>query len=161
MLVRAWTYIRTLGAAGLREVSETAVLNANYLRVKLQGTYPPAYDRICMHETVLRGQISEAPDAHTLDIAKRLIDYGFHAPTMSFPVAGTNAVTVPQIVANPLVLSVTEIETPLPKRSKETFKQRLAHNSIVADPVIETPAAIGIVWPPMVIEPSVVAVAGT
>ncbi|MEO7911446.1 MAG: aminomethyl-transferring glycine dehydrogenase subunit GcvPB, partial [Roseiflexaceae bacterium] len=82
MLVRAWTYIRTLGAAGLREVSEVAVLNANYLRVKLQGTYPPAYDRICMHETVLKGQISEAPQARTLDIAKRLIDYGFHPPTV-------------------------------------------------------------------------------
>ncbi|HEX5691130.1 MAG TPA: aminomethyl-transferring glycine dehydrogenase subunit GcvPB, partial [Roseiflexaceae bacterium] len=72
MLVRAWTYIRTLGAAGLKEVSEIAVLNANYLRIKLQGTYPPAYDRTCMHECVLKGQIAEAPQARTLDIAKRL-----------------------------------------------------------------------------------------
>jgi glycine dehydrogenase subunit 2 len=101
MLVRAWTYIRTLGAAGLREVSETAVLNANYLRVKLQGTYPPAYDRICMHETVLKGQISEAPQARTLDIAKRLIDYGFHPPTVYFPL----------IVPEALMIEPTETES--------------------------------------------------
>ena len=108
MLVRAWTYIRTLGAAGLREVSEVAVLNANYLRVKLQGTYPPAYDRICMHETVLKGQISEAPQARTLDIAKRLIDYGFHPPTVYFPL----------IVPEALMIEPTETES---KRNMDAF----------------------------------------
>jgi len=108
MLVRAWTYIRTLGAAGLREISETAVLNANYLRVKLQGTYPPAYNRICMHETVLKGQISEAPQARTLDIAKRLIDYGFHPPTVYFPL----------IVPEALMIEPTETES---KRNMDAF----------------------------------------
>jgi glycine dehydrogenase subunit 2 len=108
MLVRAWTYIRTLGAAGLREVSEVAVLNANYLRVKLQGTYPVAYDRICMHETVLKGQISEAPQARTLDIAKRLIDYGFHPPTVYFPL----------IVPEALMIEPTETES---KRNMDAF----------------------------------------
>jgi glycine dehydrogenase subunit 2 len=108
MLVRAWTYIRTLGAAGLREVSETAVLNANYMRVKLQGTYPAAYDRICMHETVLKGQISEAPQARTLDIAKRLIDYGFHPPTVYFPL----------IVPEALMIEPTETES---KRNMDAF----------------------------------------
>jgi glycine dehydrogenase subunit 2 len=85
----------------LREVSEVAVLNANYLRVKLQDTYPPAYDRICMHETVLKGQISEAPQARTLDIAKRLIDYGFHPPTVYFPL----------IVPEALMIEPTETES--------------------------------------------------
>jgi glycine dehydrogenase subunit 2 len=108
MLVRAWTYIRTLGAAGLREVSEVAVLNANYLRVKLQATYPPAYDRICMHETVLKGQIGEAPQARTLDIAKRLIDYGFHPPTVYFPL----------IVPEALMIEPTETES---KRNMDAF----------------------------------------
>jgi glycine dehydrogenase subunit 2 len=112
MLVRAWTYIRTLGAAGLREVSEIAVLNANYLRVKLQGTYPPAYDRICMHETVLKGQISEAPTARTLDIAKRLIDYGFHPPTVYFPL----------IVPEALMIEPTETES---KRSMDAFVEAM------------------------------------
>jgi glycine dehydrogenase subunit 2 len=108
MLVRAWTYIRTLGAAGLREVSEIAVLNANYLRVRLQGTYPPAYERTCMHETVLKGQIAEAPQARTLDIAKRLIDYGFHPPTVYFPL----------IVPEALMIEPTETET---KRNLDAF----------------------------------------
>jgi glycine dehydrogenase subunit 2 len=108
MLVRAWTYIRTLGAAGLKEVSEVAVLNANYLRVKLQGTYPPAYDRTCMHECVLKGQLAEAPAARTLDIAKRLIDYGFHPPTVYFPL----------IVPEALMIEPTETES---KRNMDGF----------------------------------------
>jgi glycine dehydrogenase subunit 2 len=108
MLVRAWTYIRTLGADGLKEVSEIAVLNANYLRVKLQGTYPPAYDRTCMHECVLKGQIAEAPQARTLDIAKRLIDYGFHPPTIYFPL----------IVPEALMIEPTETES---KRNMDGF----------------------------------------
>ena len=108
MLVRAWTYIRTLGAAGLREVSETAVLNANYIRAKLQDTYPPSFDRICMHETVLKGQISEAPGVRTLDIAKRLIDYGFHPPTIYFPL----------IVPEAIMIEPTETET---KRNMDAF----------------------------------------
>ena len=86
MWVRAYAYIRTLGAAGLREVSENAVLNANYLRVKLQGTYPVAYYCTCMHEVVLKGQLRGAPEARTLDIAKRLIDFGIHPPTIYFPI---------------------------------------------------------------------------
>ena len=94
MLVRAYAYIRTLGAVGLKEVSENAVLNANYLRVKLQGTYPVAYDRPCMHEVVLKGQLREAPAARTLDIAKRLIDYGFHPPTVYFPISVPEAIMI-------------------------------------------------------------------
>ena len=101
MLVRAWTYIRTLGARGLREVSETAVLNANYVRARLQDLYPSAYDRICMHETVLKGQIAGAPEARTLDIAKRLIDFGFHPPTVYFPL----------IVPEALMIEPTETES--------------------------------------------------
>ncbi|GAB4188855.1 MAG: aminomethyl-transferring glycine dehydrogenase subunit GcvPB [Roseiflexaceae bacterium] len=108
MLVRAWTYIRTLGARGLREVSETAVLNANYIRARLQGTYPVAYDRICMHEAVLKGQISGAPEARTLDIAKRLIDFGFHPPTVYFPL----------IVPEALMIEPTETES---KQTLDSF----------------------------------------
>ncbi|HEY0737758.1 MAG TPA: aminomethyl-transferring glycine dehydrogenase subunit GcvPB, partial [Herpetosiphonaceae bacterium] len=108
MLVRAWTYIRTLGAAGLKEVSENAVLNANYLRVKLQQVYPVAYDRTCMHEVVLKGQLKEAPQAKTLDIAKRLIDYGFHPPTVYFPIS----------VPESIMIEPTETET---KRNMDAF----------------------------------------
>lgn len=108
MLVRAWAYIRTLGAAGLKEVSENAVLNANYIRVKLQHVYPVAYDRTCMHEVVLKGQLKAAPQARTLDIAKRLIDYGFHPPTVYFPIS------VPEAI----MIEPTETET---KRNMDAF----------------------------------------
>ncbi len=108
MLVRAWTYIRTLGAKGLREVSEIAVLNANYLQVKLGEIYPQAVDRISMHETLLKGQIAGAPGIRTLDIAKRLIDFGIHPPTIYFPL----------IVPEALLIEPTETES---KRNLDAF----------------------------------------
>ena len=106
ILVRAYTYIRMHGAEGLRAVSENAVLNANYLQAKLKDTYPVPYgDRLCMHEFVAQGIIDSAPDVHTLDIAKRLIDYGMHPPTIYFPL----------IVPEALMIEPTETE------SKETL----------------------------------------
>ncbi|MCG8346421.1 MAG: aminomethyl-transferring glycine dehydrogenase subunit GcvPB [Chloroflexales bacterium] len=123
MLVRAWTYIRTLGAAGLREVSEIAVLNANYLRVQLGAIYPPAVNRICMHEVVLKGQISRSKGVRTLDIAKRLIDYGFHPPTIYFPL----------IVPEALMIEPTETET---KRNLDAFVQAMRD---IAHEAVETP----------------------
>jgi len=106
VLVRAYTYIRMLGAPGLRAVSENAVLNANYLQARLKETYPVPYgDRLCMHEFVAQGIIEDAPDVHTLDIAKRLIDFGMHPPTIYFPL----------IVPEALMIEPTETE------SKETL----------------------------------------
>jgi glycine dehydrogenase subunit 2 len=108
VLVRAYTYIRSLGAQGLREVSEAAVLNANYLRVKLQEVYPIAVDRVCMHEFVLAGLPSDVQDVHTIDLAKRLIDLGHaHPPTIYFPL----------IVPEAIMIEPTETE------SKETLDQ--------------------------------------
>src|SRR5207247_11052053 len=91
VFARSYAYIRSLGRDGLKDVSESAVLNANYLRALLAepgiGEYLPiAYDRICMHEFVLSG--SGAKDKlgiKTLDIAKRLLDHGVHPPTVHFP----------------------------------------------------------------------------
>ncbi|MGQ9490494.1 MAG: aminomethyl-transferring glycine dehydrogenase subunit GcvPB [Anaerolineae bacterium] len=106
VLVRAYTYIRMHGAEGLRQVSENAVLNANYLQARLRGTYPiPHGDRICMHEFVAQGILKDAPDIRTMDIAKRLMDFGFHPPTVYFPL----------IVPEALMIEPTETE------SKETL----------------------------------------
>lgn len=106
VLVRAYTYIRMHGAEGLREVSENAVLNANYLQARLRGVYPiPHGDRICMHEFVAQGILKDAPDIRTMDIAKRLMDFGFHPPTVYFPL----------IVPEALMIEPTETE------SKETL----------------------------------------
>ena len=119
MLVRAYTYIRSLGAAGLKEISENAVLNANYLRVRLQDTYPVAYDRACMHEVVLKGQLREAPEARTLDIAKRLIDFGFHPPTVYFPIS------VPEAI----MIEPTETES---KRNLDAFVEAMLQIAVEA-----------------------------
>ncbi|GHV85983.1 putative glycine dehydrogenase (decarboxylating) subunit 2 [Spirochaetia bacterium] len=85
VLVRAYAYIRTLGAEGLRRASEYAVLNANYLRFLVKEKYPTPYgaDRPCMHEFTASPDLGNG--IHTIDIAKRLIDYGFHPPTVYFP----------------------------------------------------------------------------
>ena len=101
VLVRAYTYIRMLGAAGLREVSEMAVLNANYLKSQVQDVFPISHDRTHKHEFVAKGIVPEAPDVHALDIAKRLIDYGFHPPTNYFPL----------IVPEALMIEPTETES--------------------------------------------------
>ena len=86
VLVRAYAYIRAHGGAGLREVSDDAVLAANYLKHRLAGTYDIPYDRACKHEFVASAAtIKKRTGVRTLDIAKRLIDYGFHPPTIYFP----------------------------------------------------------------------------
>jgi glycine dehydrogenase subunit 2 len=102
VLVRAYTYIRMLGAEGLRAVSENAVLNANYLQARLREVYPiPHGDRTCMHEFVARGVPAGVTGVRTLDVAKRLIDYGFHPPTVYFPL----------IVPEALMIEPTETES--------------------------------------------------
>jgi glycine dehydrogenase subunit 2 len=102
VLVRAYTYIRMHGAEGLRQVSENAVLNANYLQTRLRGVYPiPHGDRTCMHEFVAQGVLKDAPGIRTMDIAKRLIDYEFHPPTIYFPL----------IVPEALMIEPTETES--------------------------------------------------
>src|SRR5690348_9136598 len=107
VFVRSYAYIRSLGAAGLREVSETAVLNANYLlaRLKREGVaeyLPIAYDRICMHEFVLSGSsMKRELQIKTLDLAQRLLEHGVHPPAIYFPL----------IVDEALLLEPTETET--------------------------------------------------
>ena len=85
ILVRALTYLMMQGNNGLLNIAKHAVLNANYLMVKLKDHFHLPYDRTCMHEFVLEGVWEDAPDIHALDISKRLMDYGFHPPTNYFP----------------------------------------------------------------------------
>jgi glycine dehydrogenase subunit 2 len=94
-LVRAYTYIRSMGASGLRQAAEAAVLNANYVLSRLRGAYDLPYDRVCKHEFVLSGRRQR--DRHqvtTKDIAKRLLDYGFHSPTIYFPLIVEEAIMI-------------------------------------------------------------------
>ncbi len=108
VMVRAYAYIRALGAEGLLDTALYAVLNANYLQEILKETYPLPYDRTCMHEFVLEGRLAEAPEVRALDIAKRLIDYGIHPPTNYFPL----------IVPEALMIEPTETES---KRTLDHF----------------------------------------
>ena len=120
VLIRAYTYIRMLGAQGLRAVSENAVLNANYLLGQLREAFPLAYDRSCMHEFVLSGKRDSTPTVHTLDIAKRLIDYGFHPPTIYFPL----------VVPEALMIEPTETES---KRNLDAFAEAMIQISREAE----------------------------
>jgi glycine dehydrogenase subunit 2 len=115
ILVRAYVYLRMLGAGGLRRVVETAVLNANYLKALVEGSYKVKYPRRCMHEFVAQGGLAEG--VHTLDVAKRLIDYGFHPPTIYFPL----------IVPEALMIEPTETE------SKETLDEFAAALLAIAE----------------------------
>ncbi|MGW9856072.1 glycine cleavage system P protein (glycine dehydrogenase) subunit 2 [Staphylococcus hominis] len=83
--LRAYTYIRTMGAKGLKEVSEAAVLNANYIKARLKDRYEIPYEQYCKHEFVLSGSKQKEHGVRTLDMAKRLLDFGVHPPTIYFP----------------------------------------------------------------------------
>jgi len=85
ILVRAYSYIRTMGPIGLREVSEGAVLHANYMRKKLEPYFESPYQQVCKHEFVLSGSRQKKLGVRTLDMAKRLLDFGYHPPTVYFP----------------------------------------------------------------------------
>ncbi len=112
VLVRAYAYIRALGAAGLRKVGENAIINANYLRVRLMQAYDLPYSRSCMHEFVLSGKRQKALGVRTLDIAKRLIDKGYHPPTVYFPL----------VVEEAMMVEPTETET---KETLDAFAEAL------------------------------------
>jgi glycine dehydrogenase subunit 2 len=119
VFVRSYAYIRSLGAPGLREVSEVAVLNANYLLAKLRAAgvaeyLPAAYDRICMHEFVLSGApMKRELEIRTLDLAKRMLDFGVHPPTVYFPL----------VVEEALMVEPTETET---KETLDRFAEIVA-----------------------------------
>jgi glycine dehydrogenase subunit 2 len=120
--VRAYAYIRSLGGDGLKDASETAVLNANYLLARLQKMSDPpvaehlplSYGDLCMHEFVLSGgPMKRALGIKTLDLAKRLLDYGFHPPTVYFPL----------LVDEALMVEPTETET---KETLDAFAEAIA-----------------------------------
>lgn len=124
VLVRAYAYIKALGGTGIREVSEQAVLSANYLRVKLQDVWQIAYDRTCMHEFVITGApLKRVSGVRTLDVAKRLLDYGFHPPTIYFPL----------LVEEAMMIEPTETES---KSSLDEFvaAMRQIHAEAIEDP---------------------------
>src|SRR5207245_7165999 len=95
ILVRGYCYIRTLGPQGLREVSENAVLNANYLLARLKKAYEVPYGDRCMHEFVASARtLRRERNISAMHIAKRLLDFGYHAPTVYFPLVVPEAIMI-------------------------------------------------------------------
>ncbi len=126
ILVRAYSYIRTMGAEGLLRVSQDAVLNANYMMRKLATAYHLPFDRVCKHEFVLSGINQKKLGVRTLDIAKRLLDFGYHPPTIYFPL----------IVEECLMIEPTETET------KETLDEFIDVMLQIARECEETPEIV-------------------
>jgi glycine dehydrogenase subunit 2 len=128
MHVRAYAYLRAHGPEGIRRNAEHAVLNANYLLARLRGTYKVAYDRPCMHEFVLDGSPFRKYGVRTLDIAKRLLDFKFHPPTIYFPL----------IVREALMVEPTETES---KETLDAFADamlRIAEEARTSPDVVRT-----------------------
>ena len=125
-LVRAYAYIRSLGPSGLRRVAEVSVINANYLMSQLKSHYHLPYDKFCKHECVFSDARQIPHDVHTLDIAKRLMDYGFHPPTIYFPL----------IVRGALMIEPTETE------SKETLDQFISAMKRIAEEAERDPELV-------------------
>ena len=123
VLVRAYTYIRTLGPDGIREACESAVLNANYIKAKLKNEYHLPYPGPSLHECVFNDREQLKHGVKTLDIAKMLIDYGFHPPTVYFPL----------IVKGALMVEPTESE------SKETLDQFIEAMQSIAKEAEQNP----------------------
>lgn len=94
VMIRAYSYIRTMGPANLKKASQLAVLNANYVKERLKKTFYLPYDRPCMHECVFTDKIQAGFKVTTLDIGKRLMDYGFHPPTVYFPLVVNGAIMI-------------------------------------------------------------------
>jgi len=126
VLVRAYTYISMMGKFGLRRVSEDAVLNANYMKEKLKEYFDLPHTQTCMHEFVLSGDRQKAQGVNTMGIAKRLIDYGYHPPTVYFPM----------IVHESMMIEPTETE------SKETLDEFVSAMIKIAAEITENPEEV-------------------
>ncbi|WP_419893769.1 aminomethyl-transferring glycine dehydrogenase subunit GcvPB [Oceanobacillus kimchii] len=124
--LRAYTYIRTMGSEGLKKVSEYAVLNANYMMRQLEGTFELPYPQHCKHEFVLSGSKQKKLGVRTLDMAKRLLDFGYHPPTIYFPLN----------VEEGLMVEPTETE------SKETLDGFIDTMRTIAKEVEENPEIV-------------------
>jgi len=126
VIIKAYCYLRFLGREGLKKVSQNAVLNANYLMSKLKRYFYLPYDQPCMHEFVLSAEDQKMKDVRTLDIAKRLLDFGFHPPTIYFPL----------IVKEALMIEPTETE------SKETLDEFVSSMIQIKKEIEEDPSLL-------------------
>lgn len=126
IIVRAYIYMKMLGAEGLKDVSKNAIINANYIKKSLEGYYDLPYPQHCMHEVVFSGENLAKYGVKTLDVAKRLLDFGMHAPTIYFPL----------LVHESIMIEPTETE------GKETLDEFIAVMIKIAKEAAETPEVL-------------------
>lgn len=127
VVVKAYTYMRALGREGLKEASQHAVLNANYVKEHLRDTYHIPFDRLCKHEFVITAKNQmDSNGVATMDIAKRLLDYGYHPPTVYFPL----------IVREAMMIEPPETE------SRERLDDFIATMKEIADQAVENPDVV-------------------
>jgi glycine dehydrogenase subunit 2 len=126
VIVKAYAYIKALGAAGLKEACQHAVLNANYLRHQLREDFHIPLDRLCKHEFIITSKKQAEYGITTMDIAKRLIDYGYHPPTVYFPL----------IVSEAMMIEPTETE------AKERLDEFVETMKTIAREAAEQPALV-------------------
>jgi len=126
MMVRAYAYLREMGAEGLKSATELAVLNANYLKVRLGETWHVAFERTCMHEVLISDKHLKETGVTTMDVAKRMIDYGFHPPTVYFPL----------VVKGAMLVEPTETE------SKQTLDEFVAVMETISREAQESPEMV-------------------
>jgi glycine dehydrogenase subunit 2 len=121
--LRAYTYMTRLGSDGIRRASSTAILNANYLAKRVSSHYPVPFGERCMHEFVATGEPLKKHGVKTLDVAKRLLDFGFYAPTIYFPL----------VVPEALMVEPTETES---RETLDRFAEALLR---IAQEAVDTP----------------------
>lgn len=123
VVLKAYAYLRAHDPQALRSIAENAILNANYLKARLQDLFPAAVNELCMHECVLQSEPEKMNGVKTLDVAKRLLDFGFYAPTIYFPL----------IVHEAIMIEPTETET---KETLDIFIDalRAVHAEALSDP---------------------------
>jgi len=131
IMIRAYVYIRILGADGLRQVAKDAVLNANYVRAKLHDAYHLPFDRVCMHECVFTDKRQTQHGVHTLDIAKRLIDFGYHPPTIYFP-------HIEHVIDGAIMIEPTETETKATLDAFADVMHQIAREAVESPDLLHT-----------------------
>ncbi len=126
VLLRAYSYILTMGKENLKQIGPLSVLNAMYVREKLRGKYELPINSLCKHEFVFNGLKDKSTGVTTLDIAKRLLDYGFHAPTIYFPLLFHEAIMI----------------EPTESECKETLDEFIETMLLIADEAVNNPELV-------------------
>lgn len=154
ILLRGYFYLRTLGAEGLRQVTENAVLNANYLKAKLSDVLPTPHGQTCMHEFVGSAAAAKRSGITAMDLAKRLLDYGFHAPTVYFPLDVPEAVMIEptETESKETLDAFAETVATILRESPETVKSAPFTTSVCRPDEVKAARHLVLQWSPGVVK---------